>query len=42
MNPNKSIFTQKEIMEFKTISTQLNAKQDGDQACFYFRKHEGA
>lgn len=32
-----SLFTQKEIKAFKLFSDQLNARCDGDRACFYLR-----
>ena len=37
-NPRKSIFTKKQIRQFKTQATELNNNNDGDSACFYLYK----
>jgi len=37
-NPNKSPFHQKDIDAYEMLAKELNAKKDGDQACFYLRK----
>jgi hypothetical protein len=37
-NPRNSIFSKKQIQEFKNKAIQLNAANDGDQACFYLYK----
>jgi 2-polyprenyl-3-methyl-5-hydroxy-6-metoxy-1,4-benzoquinol methylase len=37
-NPASSIFSKEEIVGFEQLTTDLNEKKDGDQACFYFRK----
>ena len=39
-NPKKSIFTKKQIRQFKTKAVELNENHDGDSACFYlYKKH---
>lgn len=38
MNPEKSIFTKKQINIFKNKALELNKNQDGDSACFYLYK----
>lgn len=35
LNPNASIFTKKQIKEFKEMSEELNKKNQGDKAVFY-------
>jgi SAM-dependent methyltransferase len=37
-NPKGSIFTRKQIREYEKRSRELNAKGDGDAACFYLRR----
>ena len=37
-NSQNSIFSKKQIQEFKNKAVQLNAANDGDQACFYLYK----
>lgn len=37
-NPDKSIFTKKQIKEFHKRAVKLNKEQDGDAACFYLYK----
>lgn len=37
-NPQKSIFSEKQIQEFKDNAIKLNEENDGDQACFYLYK----
>ena len=37
-NPDKSIFTKKEIEEFKKRAKDLNMKKQGDQAAFFIKK----
>ena len=37
-NPQKSIFSEKQIQEFKDNAMKLNEENDGDQACFYLYK----
>lgn len=37
-NPNKSIFNEKQIDEYKDLSKQLNVESQGDQATFYLKK----
>ncbi|MFW9856163.1 MAG: class I SAM-dependent methyltransferase [Candidatus Thorarchaeota archaeon] len=37
-NPNKSIFSENEIFEFETLTQQLNADGQGDQATFHLKK----
>lgn len=38
INPDSSIFTAGQIQEFESRARELNAKGDGDAACFYLRK----
>jgi len=38
INPKKSIFTLSEIEEFKKIAKELNTKEQGDQAAFFYKK----
>lgn len=38
VSPRDSIFSEKEIAEFKNKAVELNAAGDGDQACFYLYK----
>jgi len=38
VNPQNSIFTQKEIDDFENEAINLNEMKFGDQACFYLRK----
>lgn len=35
VNPQKSIFTKKQIIEFKKMAEELNRQKQGDQAAFY-------
>jgi SAM-dependent methyltransferase len=37
-NSQNSIFSEKQLQEFKNKAIQLNAANDGDQACFYLYK----
>ena len=37
-NPNSSIFSKKQIKEFKAKAIELNKNNDGDCACFYLYK----
>ena len=37
-NPQNSIFSEKQIQEFKDKAIKLNEENDGDQACFYLYK----
>jgi len=37
-NPRRSIFSKEQIEAFKAKAIELNAKGDGDQACFYLYK----
>ena len=37
-NPEKSIFSEEEILSFKLMSIELNKNNDGDQACFCLYK----
>jgi SAM-dependent methyltransferase len=36
VDPEGSIFSRADIKEFRKRAEQLNAQQDGDQACYYF------
>jgi len=38
MNPEGSIFSKADIQQFRKRAEQLNAEQDGDQACYYLIK----
>lgn len=38
VNPKKSIFTEKQIREFKKMANELNKNKQGDQACFYLMR----
>ena len=38
VNPKKSIFTKKQIREFKKMANELNRNKQGDQACFYLMR----
>ena len=38
LNPKRSIFSKTDIKGFRKRAEQLNAKRDGDQACYYFIK----
>ena len=38
VNPKKSIFTEKQIREFKKMAKDLNMNKQGDQAAFYLMK----
>ena len=40
-NPSGSIFSRRQIREFRRRARQLNASGQGDQAAFYLRKGEG-
>jgi len=37
-NPDKSIFTKDQIKQFEAKAKELNAKGEGDAACFYLKK----
>jgi len=37
-NPDKSIFTYEQIENYKKMAIELNAKGEGDAACFYLQK----
>ena len=39
---SKSIFSRDQIKQFKTMAADLNAKGEGDLACFYLRPIKGA
>jgi len=39
-NPAGSIFTRQQIRQFEQQSRELNAKRDGDAACFYLRRQD--
>ncbi len=41
-NPKGSIFSPSQIREYERLSRKLNAEGDGDAACFYLRRREGA
>lgn len=38
VNPKQSIFTEKEILDFRAKAVALNKKNEGDMACFYLYK----
>jgi len=38
-DPGKSIFSKKQIREFKKLAREINKKQEGDTACFYLYKN---
>lgn len=38
VNPDKSIFSSLELQEFTTMATELNSRNDGDQAAFYLTR----
>ena len=40
VNPKKSIFTAKQIREFRKVAKELNKNNQGDQAAFYLRRGE--
>ena len=37
-NPQRPFFSKKQIKAFKAKANELNAKGEGDQACFYLHK----
>lgn len=37
-NPSGSIFSRQQLREFARRSRELNARGDGDSACFYLRR----
>jgi len=38
-NPPSGVFSRAEMDEFARRARELNASQDGDQACFFFKHH---
>lgn len=37
-NPDSGLFSREEIEAYRASAAALNTREEGDQACFYFRK----